>query len=165
MAVRGGSLVPLDETNLKELPLRVTPSEVKFLDTVVGKVYCLQFTLHNLGPNNLKIRFREPVKPQVTNPVLPRAGPREGRAPKPPPDRGACFVVGSWAPGSCGDGAGLGFLGVVISVSLCICVLAYLFCFPLLLRAGTQGGEIRSRAFQFLHTGFERRERVSMPVS
>lgn len=51
--------------------MRVTPSEVKFLDTLVGQVYRLPVTVHNLGPINLKIRFLEPVKPQVTNPGVP----------------------------------------------------------------------------------------------
>ncbi|XP_060993068.1 cilia- and flagella-associated protein 47-like [Dama dama] len=44
--------------------MRVTPSEVKFLDALAGRVYRLPVTVHNLGRSNQKIRFQEPVKPQ-----------------------------------------------------------------------------------------------------
>uniref|UniRef100_A0A9L0INA6 Calponin-homology (CH) domain-containing protein n=1 Tax=Equus asinus TaxID=9793 RepID=A0A9L0INA6_EQUAS len=59
-----GSLVPRDVETPKEMQLRVTPSEVKFLDTLAGRVYRLPITVHNLGRCNQKIRFQEPVKPQ-----------------------------------------------------------------------------------------------------
>ncbi|EPY73469.1 hypothetical protein CB1_006500002 [Camelus ferus] len=52
------------ETPKKDLQLRVTPSEVKFLDALAGKVYRLPVTVHNLGRCNQKIRFQDPVKPQ-----------------------------------------------------------------------------------------------------
>uniref|UniRef100_A0A8C6DN97 Cilia and flagella associated protein 47 n=1 Tax=Moschus moschiferus TaxID=68415 RepID=A0A8C6DN97_MOSMO len=52
------------ETPNKDLQLRVTPSEVKFLDALAGRVYRLPLTVHNLGRSNQKIRFQEPVKPQ-----------------------------------------------------------------------------------------------------
>ncbi|XP_029785500.1 cilia- and flagella-associated protein 47 [Suricata suricatta] len=57
-----GSLVPLDGE--REVQLRVTPSEVKFLDTLPGRVYRLPVTVHNLGRCNQKIHFQEPLKPQ-----------------------------------------------------------------------------------------------------
>uniref|UniRef100_A0A8C5W9G3 Cilia and flagella associated protein 47 n=1 Tax=Microcebus murinus TaxID=30608 RepID=A0A8C5W9G3_MICMU len=59
------SLMPLDiESPKKDMQLRVTPSEMKFLDTVAGRVYRLPITVHNLGRSTQKIRFQEPVKPQ-----------------------------------------------------------------------------------------------------
>ncbi|XP_021536941.1 cilia- and flagella-associated protein 47 [Neomonachus schauinslandi] len=65
METERGSLVPREvETPKKELQLRVTPSEVKFLDTLAGRVYRLPVTVHNLGRCNQKIRFQEPLKPQ-----------------------------------------------------------------------------------------------------
>ncbi|XP_058391604.1 cilia- and flagella-associated protein 47 [Diceros bicornis minor] len=64
METERGSLVPRDVETPKEMQLRVTPSEVKFLDTLAGKVYRLPITVHNLGRFNQKIRFQEPVKPQ-----------------------------------------------------------------------------------------------------
>nr|XP_058147688.1 cilia- and flagella-associated protein 47 [Dasypus novemcinctus] len=65
MDIERGSLIPRDlEVSWKDLQLRVTPSEVKFLDALAGKVYRLPITLHNLGRCNQKIRFQEPVKPQ-----------------------------------------------------------------------------------------------------
>ncbi|XP_077000992.1 cilia- and flagella-associated protein 47 isoform X2 [Tamandua tetradactyla] len=60
-----GSLIPRDvEIVRKDAQLRVTPSEVKFLDAQVGKVYRHPITVHNLGRCNQKIRFQEPTKPQ-----------------------------------------------------------------------------------------------------
>nr|XP_023490286.1 cilia- and flagella-associated protein 47 isoform X1 [Equus caballus] len=64
METERGSLVPRDVETPKEMQLRVTPSEVKFLDTLAGRVYRLPITVHNLGRCNQKIRFQEPVKPQ-----------------------------------------------------------------------------------------------------
>nr|KAF6491875.1 cilia and flagella associated protein 47 [Molossus molossus] len=58
------SLIPLEVETAKELQLRVTPPELKFLDTLVGRVYRQSVTVHNLGRSNQKIRFLEPVKPQ-----------------------------------------------------------------------------------------------------
>ncbi|KAJ8786824.1 hypothetical protein J1605_000528 [Eschrichtius robustus] len=52
------------ETPKKDIQLRVTPSEVKFLDAMAGRVYRLPITVHNLGRYSQKIRFQEPVKPQ-----------------------------------------------------------------------------------------------------
>lgn len=67
MDIQRASLVPPDPESLKrELQLQVTPTELKFLDTAAGKVYRLPITLHNLGRTNQKIRFQEPLKPQVT---------------------------------------------------------------------------------------------------
>lgn len=66
METERGSPVPREaETPKKEVQLRVTPSEVKFLDTLAGRVYRLPITVHNLGRCNQKIRFQEPLKPQV----------------------------------------------------------------------------------------------------
>ncbi|KAI5939409.1 Cilia- and flagella-associated protein 47 [Manis javanica] len=60
-----GSLLPRDGgTPEKEIQLRVTPLELKFLDALAGKVYRLPITVHNLGRCNQKIRFQEPAKPQ-----------------------------------------------------------------------------------------------------
>ncbi|XP_059013719.1 cilia- and flagella-associated protein 47 [Mustela lutreola] len=65
METERGSPVPREaETPKKEVQLRVTPSEVKFLDTLAGRVYRLPITVHNLGRCNQKIRFQEPLKPQ-----------------------------------------------------------------------------------------------------
>ncbi|XP_022363689.1 cilia- and flagella-associated protein 47 [Enhydra lutris kenyoni] len=65
METERGSPVPREaETPKKEVQLRVTPSEVKFLDTLAGRVYRLPVTVHNLGRCNQKIRFQEPLKPQ-----------------------------------------------------------------------------------------------------
>ncbi|KAF6389792.1 cilia and flagella associated protein 47 [Rhinolophus ferrumequinum] len=64
MVVRRGSLVSIDAERAMDLQLRVTPTEVKFLDALSGKVYRLPVTVHNLGPINLKIRFLKPLKPQ-----------------------------------------------------------------------------------------------------
>ncbi|XP_012663036.2 cilia- and flagella-associated protein 47 [Otolemur garnettii] len=60
-----GSLTPRDaENQKKEVQLRVFPPEMKFLDTVAGKVYRLPITVHNLGRWSQRIRFQEPIKPQ-----------------------------------------------------------------------------------------------------
>ncbi|XP_030161624.1 cilia- and flagella-associated protein 47 [Lynx canadensis] len=65
METERGSFISRDvETPKKEVHLRVTPSEVKFLDTLAGRVYRLPVTVHNLGRCNQKIRFQEPLKPQ-----------------------------------------------------------------------------------------------------
>nr|XP_060492229.1 cilia- and flagella-associated protein 47 [Panthera onca] len=65
METERGSFISRDvETPKKEVQLRVTPSEVKFLDTLAGRVYRLPVTVHNLGRCNQKIRFQEPLKPQ-----------------------------------------------------------------------------------------------------
>nr|XP_031529130.1 cilia- and flagella-associated protein 47 [Vicugna pacos] len=65
MATERSSLVARNlETLKKDLQLRVTPSEVKFLDAVAGKVYRLPVTVQNLSQCSQKIRFQEPVKPQ-----------------------------------------------------------------------------------------------------
>ncbi|ELV13867.1 hypothetical protein TREES_T100005690 [Tupaia chinensis] len=67
MDTERGSLASRDaESPIKEIPLRVTPTEMKFLDALAGKVYRLPITIHNLGRSNLKIRFQEPIKPQMT---------------------------------------------------------------------------------------------------
>ncbi|XP_060230649.1 cilia- and flagella-associated protein 47 [Meriones unguiculatus] len=59
------SLLPCDvHSPRKEVQLRVTPSKLKFHDTVSGKVYRLPLTVHNLGRWNQKFRFQEPAKPQ-----------------------------------------------------------------------------------------------------
>ena len=79
METERGSLVPRDVETPKEMQLRVTPSEVKFLDTLAGRVYRLPITVHNLGRCNQKIRFQEPVKPQVTHPGVLGAGPQDLR--------------------------------------------------------------------------------------
>ncbi|XP_062039112.1 cilia- and flagella-associated protein 47 [Lepus europaeus] len=63
--MKRNSLVPRDTDSFKkDTQLQVTPSELKFLDTLAGKVYRLPITLHNLGRSNQKIRFQEPTKPQ-----------------------------------------------------------------------------------------------------
>lgn len=78
MEAERGSLVPRDgEALKKEVQLRVTPSEVKFLDALAGRVYRLPVTVHNLGRSNQKIRFQEPLKPQVTHWGGAGAGPQE----------------------------------------------------------------------------------------
>ncbi|KAM8753166.1 cilia- and flagella-associated protein 47 [Rhynchonycteris naso] len=59
-----GSLIPLDVETPKKLQLRVTPMELKFLDTQAGKVYRQTMTIHNLGRSNQKIRFLNPEKPE-----------------------------------------------------------------------------------------------------
>ncbi|EPQ15382.1 hypothetical protein D623_10008654 [Myotis brandtii] len=59
-----GSLIPREVETPKELQLRVTPVEVKFQDTMAGKVYRQSITVHNVGRSNQKIRFLEPAKPQ-----------------------------------------------------------------------------------------------------
>uniref|UniRef100_A0A8C9DPY6 Cilia and flagella associated protein 47 n=1 Tax=Prolemur simus TaxID=1328070 RepID=A0A8C9DPY6_PROSS len=60
-----GSLIPLDiQGPKKDMQLRVSPLELKFLDTLAGRVYRLPITIHNLGRGTQKIRFQEPVKPQ-----------------------------------------------------------------------------------------------------
>nr|KAF6320456.1 cilia and flagella associated protein 47 [Pipistrellus kuhlii] len=59
-----GFLIPREVETPKELQLRVTPMELKFKDTMVGKVYRQSITVHNVGRSNQKIRFLEPVKPQ-----------------------------------------------------------------------------------------------------
>ncbi|KAG8508070.1 Cilia- and flagella-associated protein 47, partial [Galemys pyrenaicus] len=65
MGSERASLVPRDiEIPKKDVQLRVTPSELKFMDTLAGRVYRLPVTVHNLGRSNQKIRFQEPVKPQ-----------------------------------------------------------------------------------------------------
>ncbi|KAF4027207.1 hypothetical protein G4228_019312 [Cervus hanglu yarkandensis] len=65
MEAEKSSLVVRDlETPKKDIQMRVTPSEVKFLDALAGRVYRLPVTVHNLGRSNQKIRFQEPVKPQ-----------------------------------------------------------------------------------------------------
>uniref|UniRef100_A0A8D0KBY0 Cilia and flagella associated protein 47 n=1 Tax=Sus scrofa TaxID=9823 RepID=A0A8D0KBY0_PIG len=73
METQRSSLLSRDlETQKKDLQLRVTPSEVKFLDALAGRVYRLPITIHNVGRNSQKIRLQEPVKPQfrllLTNP-------------------------------------------------------------------------------------------------
>uniref|UniRef100_A0A7N5JXY1 Cilia and flagella associated protein 47 n=1 Tax=Ailuropoda melanoleuca TaxID=9646 RepID=A0A7N5JXY1_AILME len=62
METERGSLVPGEVE--KEVQLRVTPSEVKFLNALAGRVYRLPVTVHNLGHCSQKIRFQEPLKPQ-----------------------------------------------------------------------------------------------------
>ncbi|XP_037680643.1 cilia- and flagella-associated protein 47 isoform X1 [Choloepus didactylus] len=65
METERGSLIPRDmEISRKDLQLRVTPSEMKFLDALAGKVYRLPITVHNLGRCTQKIRFQEPANPQ-----------------------------------------------------------------------------------------------------
>ncbi|XP_066213854.1 cilia- and flagella-associated protein 47 [Saccopteryx leptura] len=64
MSTPSGSLIALDVATPKELQLRVTPMELKFLDTQAGKMYRQTMTIQNLGPCNQKIRFLDPVKPQ-----------------------------------------------------------------------------------------------------
>ena len=68
MSIQRGSLVPRDmDSSGRDMQLRVIPAEVKFLDTMAGRVYRLPITVHNLCRWNQKIRFKEPVKPQVTH--------------------------------------------------------------------------------------------------
>lgn len=62
-----GSLVPLDVEAAKELKLRVSPPELRFRDTLPGRVYYLSLTIQNLGPTNQRIRFLPPADHQVTN--------------------------------------------------------------------------------------------------
>ncbi|XP_072869917.1 cilia- and flagella-associated protein 47 [Chlorocebus sabaeus] len=65
MSIQRGSLVSRDvDSPGKDMQLRVIPAEVKFLDTMAGRVYRLPITVHNLGRWNQKIRFKEPIKPQ-----------------------------------------------------------------------------------------------------
>ncbi|XP_063101752.1 cilia- and flagella-associated protein 47 isoform X3 [Cavia porcellus] len=65
MGTPGSSSVPRESGSLKaEVQLRVTPLEMKFCDAMVGKVYRLPITVHNLGRWNKKIRFMEPTKKQ-----------------------------------------------------------------------------------------------------
>lgn len=90
------------ETPKKDLQLRVTPSEVKFLDALAGKVYRLPVTVHNLGRCNQKIRFQDPVKPQVTPPGVLEEGPQEGCGFEKAPLPGLLTYPGEWAPDSCG---------------------------------------------------------------
>ena len=72
-----GSLMPREVETPKDLQLRVTPLELKFQDTVAGKVYRQPITIHNLGRSNQKIRFLEPINQRVTHPKVFRAGPQE----------------------------------------------------------------------------------------
>ncbi|XP_012863928.1 cilia- and flagella-associated protein 47 [Echinops telfairi] len=59
------SLAPCARRNQKkEVYVRVTPAEVKFFDTVVGRVYRFPITVHNIGHCMQKIQFEEPPKPQ-----------------------------------------------------------------------------------------------------
>lgn len=93
METERGSFISRDvETPKKEVQLRVTPSEVKFLDTLAGRVYRLPVTVHNLGRCNQKIRFQEPLKPQVTPSGVQERDLPSVRALRPPPHLGACFV-------------------------------------------------------------------------
>ncbi|XP_066106636.1 cilia- and flagella-associated protein 47 [Saccopteryx bilineata] len=64
MSTPSGSLIALDVETPKELQLRVTPMDLKFVDTQAGKMYRQTLTIQNLGPWNQKIRFLDPVKPQ-----------------------------------------------------------------------------------------------------
>ncbi|XP_028379248.1 cilia- and flagella-associated protein 47 [Phyllostomus discolor] len=64
MNTHRGSLIPREVETPKELQLRVVPLELKFQDTVAGKVYRQSITLHNLGRSNQKIRFLEPINQQ-----------------------------------------------------------------------------------------------------
>ncbi|XP_058441727.1 cilia- and flagella-associated protein 47 isoform X2 [Marmota monax] len=65
MDIERASPIPWDtDSQKKDVQLWVTPSELKFLNTVAGKVYRLPVTVHNLGRWNQKIRFQEPIKPQ-----------------------------------------------------------------------------------------------------
>ncbi|XP_054329037.1 cilia- and flagella-associated protein 47 [Pongo pygmaeus] len=65
MSIQRGSLVPRDmDSSGRDMQLRVIPAEVKFLDTMAGRVYRLPLTVHNLCRWNQKIRFKEPIKPQ-----------------------------------------------------------------------------------------------------
>uniref|UniRef100_A0A8C6RQF7 Cilia and flagella associated protein 47 n=1 Tax=Nannospalax galili TaxID=1026970 RepID=A0A8C6RQF7_NANGA len=65
MDLERGSLAPRDADNeKKEVQLRVIPSELRFQDAVLGKVYHLPLTVKNLGRWNQKMRFQEPEKPQ-----------------------------------------------------------------------------------------------------
>lgn len=89
MEAERGSLVPRDgEALKKEVQLRVTPSEVKFLDALAGRVYRLPLTVHNLGRSNQKIRFQEPLKPQVTHWGVLEQDLRRVGAPRTPPHLG-----------------------------------------------------------------------------
>uniref|UniRef100_A0A8C9M843 Calponin-homology (CH) domain-containing protein n=1 Tax=Panthera tigris altaica TaxID=74533 RepID=A0A8C9M843_PANTA len=59
METERGSFISRDvETPKKEVQLLVAPSEVKFLDTLAGRVYRLPVTVHNLGRWHQKIRFK-----------------------------------------------------------------------------------------------------------
>ncbi|XP_006881910.1 PREDICTED: uncharacterized protein CXorf22 homolog [Elephantulus edwardii] len=60
-----GPLVPQEtEKPRKEVQMEVFPSELRFVDALVGKVYRLPITIHNQGCWNQKIRFQEPFNPQ-----------------------------------------------------------------------------------------------------
>lgn len=72
------SLVNRDtEPSKKDLQVRVYPSELRFMDAEVGKVYRLSLILHNVGRVNQKIRFQQPSKRQVTRTRPPRGGKEE----------------------------------------------------------------------------------------
>lgn len=137
-----GSLVPRDVESAKEMQLRVTPSEMKFQDTLAGKVYRLPVTIHNLGRTNQKIRFLEPVKPQVTNPGVLGTGPREGWGSETASLPGTCFVLENRCPVPMG--VGMSFLrSGDLSVSVYVCSpFCFIFYFALLLGVGTPGEEI-----------------------
>ncbi|XP_036923682.1 cilia- and flagella-associated protein 47 [Sturnira hondurensis] len=64
MNTHRGSLIPREVETPKELQLRVIPLELKFRDTLAGKVYRQPITIHNLGRSNQKIRFLEPTNQQ-----------------------------------------------------------------------------------------------------
>ncbi|KAM5291042.1 cilia- and flagella-associated protein 47 [Glossophaga mutica] len=64
MNTHRGSLIPREVETPKELQLRVIPLELKFQDTLAGKVYRQPITIHNLGRSNQKIRFLEPINQQ-----------------------------------------------------------------------------------------------------
>lgn len=147
METERGSLVPREvETPKKEVQLRVTPSEVKFLDTLAGRVYRLPVTVHNIGRCNQKIRFQEPLKPQVTHSRL-EEDLRSVRALRTPPHLGACFVPESRRRAPAGMGAGLTFPGsgdTGLSVFMCaslFVLFCFILCFYFFLGFGRQDGE------------------------
>lgn len=152
-----GSLLPRDgETPEKEIQLRVTPLELKFLDALAGKVYRLPITVHNLGRCNQKIRFQEPAKPQVTHSGVLEQSLRSARALRTPPHLGTCLVRGSRHLAPSGMGAGLSFQGsgdlgdtICVCSPFCVC-----FIFPWCWETGWGKGNLEPPNFFIL--GLER---------
>lgn len=161
METERGSPVPREaETPKKEVQLRVTPSEVKFLDTLAGRVYRLPITVHNLGRCNQKIRFQEPLKPQVIHLGVLEQDFRTFRALRTLLHLGARSVPESRRPVPAEMGPGLTFPG---SRDFGLSVFTYarlfvLFCvFTFCLALGDKVGKSRSRTSQLL--GLESREK------
>lgn len=155
-----GSLVPRDVESAKEMQLRVTPSEMKFQDTLAGRVYRLPVTIHNLGRTNQKIRFLEPAKPQVTNPGVLGTGTREGWGSETASRPGTCFVLENRCPVPMGVGTSFlrsGYLGVSVYTCVRLFVLFYfLFCI-FFLGLGQRMGKFDLVPPSFFILGLERK--------